>query len=218
MDVDEWDHWFTRHKTLLPQLQHWFSAMGRDEQVEVMKAWHQAMSDLTLAEAMEATDAIVRGDIECKFPSETPKTCRLRALALRLTRRNEKSDSGAAYRFCGLCRVVCCVEGGCCDPHSHRIWGGLRDGCRGQNCFWRGDGVWFWIRNCGLGQVAHLSCADPPARPVRATLRHDARRQVVRAYPAGCSGRQPLQTVKWDVLDNRPPPTGACREDLLRRA
>jgi len=104
MDVDEWDHWFTRHKTLLPQLQHWFGAMGRDEQVEVMKAWHQAMSDLTLAEAMEATDAIVRGDVECKFPSETPKACRLRGLALRLTRRNQKSDSGADYRFCGLCR------------------------------------------------------------------------------------------------------------------
>ena len=104
MDVDEWDHWFTRHKTLLPQLQHWFGAMGRDEQVEVMKAWHQAMADLTLAEAMEATDAIVRGDVECKFPSETPKACRLRGLALRLTRRNQKSDSEVVHRFCGLCR------------------------------------------------------------------------------------------------------------------
>lgn len=104
MDVDEWDFWFARHKTLLPQVQHWFGQMGRDEQVEAMKAWHRAMSDISIAEANEATDAIVRGDIECKFPSETPKTCRLRALALRLTRRNAKSDPGATSRFCGLCR------------------------------------------------------------------------------------------------------------------
>lgn len=104
MDVDEWDFWFSRHRTLLPQVAHWFGHMGDEEQLQVMKAWHQAMSDISIAEANEATDAIVRGDVECKFPSETPKTCRLRALALRLTRRNEKSDSGAAYRFCGLCR------------------------------------------------------------------------------------------------------------------
>lgn len=104
MDVDEWDFWFSRHRTLLPQVAHWFGHMGDEEQLQVMKAWHAAMSDIALSEANEATDAIVRGDIECKFPSETPKACRLRALAARQTRRNEKSDSGAAHRFCGLCR------------------------------------------------------------------------------------------------------------------
>lgn len=104
MDVDDWDFWFRRHKQVLPAVEHWFSSMGQEGQVEVMAVWHNAMSDLTLDEALAATDAIVRGDAECRFASDTPKACRLTALAARQERRKQEFDSGVTPRFCGLCR------------------------------------------------------------------------------------------------------------------
>lgn len=103
MDLEDFDFWFRRHKQVLPAVEHWFASMGQEGQIEVMRAWNGAMSDLTLDEATAATDAIVRGDAECRFPSDTPKACRLNALSARQTRRKTEFDSGATLRFCALC-------------------------------------------------------------------------------------------------------------------
>lgn len=103
MDLEDFDFWFCHHKQVLPAVEHWFASMGQEGQIEVIRTWHAAMSDLTLDEAKAATDAIVRGDVECRFASDTPKICRLNALSARQTRRKQENDIGVDQRFCAFC-------------------------------------------------------------------------------------------------------------------
>lgn len=74
MNTNEFDTWLDHHEAALPAFAKWCSNQG-ERHPKTMDIWRGTLSDITLAEAIAATSAIVRGDITC-FHSDLPAVIR----------------------------------------------------------------------------------------------------------------------------------------------
>lgn len=102
MNERDFSEWVEYHTACLPSVGSWIA--NHHDQQRLFDSWSKALTDISLADACAATDAIVAGTVERPYPEETASVVRRFAVELSLSRRETKPEPDGNGKWCELCR------------------------------------------------------------------------------------------------------------------
>lgn len=134
MTNEEFNRWFSHHRTCYPSIDAWLGKLkGQYDSKAVLKNWYEALKGVDLADAMEASSAMFRGDLaEPKDWSGHPKTVRKAAQGYRAGRGLAGQDRPQFVNGVQVFKCKDCYDSGVILVWHPRSMQAVRDGRFGE--------------------------------------------------------------------------------------